>query len=131
MRKLTLNDVKNFKYVSGEWTLNGEKLFTKMLDEKYEANFKFKVNNEELIANYIIYAYGVGPAIQYKDDNGNVRIYPVRDLLNLNKKEDTKKENVKKVKEPSPEILQRYNDAQNLSDEEFETLYGIPKHFYE
>lgn len=130
MRKLTLNDVKNFKYVSGEWTLNGENLFT-TLDEQYKVDFMFKVNNDVYKADIIIYAYGVGPAIQYKDEHGNDRIYAIRNLL-LDKKDTKEKvKEVKETKEPSPEILQRYNDAQTMTEEEFETLYGIPKHFYE
>lgn len=82
MKKLNLNDIKKIKYENGEWTLNSEKLFTKMLDEKYIADFKFNIDDKEYKADYIIYVYGFGPSVQYIDEFGNVAICPIYDLLN-------------------------------------------------
>ena len=83
MKKLSLNEVKKIKYENNTWTLNGEKIFSNMLDEIYKVDFKFKIGNNEYTADYIIYAYGIGPIVQYKDEYGNDRTYPIKDLLQI------------------------------------------------
>ena len=88
--KISLKDVKNFKFNGGEWTLYGKNIFP-TLDEQYKINFKFKINGKKYKTRLLVYVYGVGPALVYIDDNGRNRIYSIRHILVQEKRKNKRK----------------------------------------